>query len=549
MAATQLWDELATGLVVLDAGNVILHANPAFIELLELAEETQIVGRLAIHLFGARFEPSIIRDIERLLLDHQASAITVQAASIGCVTLYIGHCRDNTRLVAVSRDWPRPEGEDDELAEQLDPLTGFGNRLMFDRCINRLAEQPNEAGPAAVLVLDLDRFKQVNDTLGHIVGDELLQLMANRLRRLTREDDRLIRLGGDEFAILQTSSRQPDGARGLAQRLTSVMARPFLIDGQQVDVSASVGVAMLGQGTARPADLLKHADLALYEAKHRGRSRYFFFEPSLEEQAMARRQLEVDLRRALGLRQFELVYQPQASTSSGCLSGFEALLRWVHPGRGRVSPATFIPVAEEIGEIAAIGAWVIRSACREAMTWADTSLNVAVNVSPIQFESDEIVATVTDALQASGLSPLRLELEITEGTLLSQTEGVMGRLWALHEMGVSIAMDDFGTGYASLSYLNSFPFSKIKIDKSFIQAEQSPRSQALISAILAMGASMDMATIAEGVETPGQYAAISESGCNSVQGYYIARPMPAAAVADYLQSFDPAKYRISMTTE
>lgn len=183
------------------------------------------------------------------------------------------------------------------------------------------------------------------------------------------------------------------------------------------------------------------------------------------------------------------------------------------------------------------------------MTWADDSLNVAVNVSPIQFESDEIVDTVVEALRASGLSPLRLELEITEGTLLGQSEGVMNRLWALHEMGVSIAMDDFGTGYASLSYLNSFPFSKIKIDKSFIQAEQSPRSQALISAILAMGASMDMATIAEGVETPSQYEAISQSGCNSVQGYYIARPMPASAVADYLQSFDPAKYRIPMTME
>ncbi|MGB7757748.1 MAG: EAL domain-containing protein [Salinisphaera sp.] len=536
MTQTPRWETLDTGLALLDDRNVVVYANPAFASLLALETAS---GTLAITSWARDLDAETGRRLERRLLSNDAGALTLDADAPDPVTLYIGACGDGPRLVVASQGWPL--ADERALAEQLDPLTGIGNRLMYERCLAALRERAQRPS-AAALVIDLDRFKQVNDTLGHGAGDELLQLTSNRLRALTRDEDALIRLGGDEFLVLQTDARQPDAARGLAQRLIEVISRPFLIDGHQVDISASIGVAMLGHGTGALDDLLKHADLALYEAKGRGRARSCVFEPDFEARALARRQLEIDLRRALALRQFALVYQPQNSTRDGRISGFEALLRWVHPERGPVSPAEFIPVAEEIGEIHAIGAWVIRSACFEAAGWADPGLTVAVNVSPVQFEGDDVIGTVVAALEDSGLEASRLELEITEGVLLAESPDVLERLWTLHRMGVSIAMDDFGTGYASLSYLNSFPFSKIKIDKSFVQSERSSRSQALISAILAMGASLDVATIAEGVETPHQFAAIRASGCHSVQGYYISRPMPAADVAAYLQTFDPEPF-------
>ena len=522
-------EALATGIAIVDDDNVITYSNTTFARRLN-------IDTLPRRLTDIALAEARSRDLlEWQLRDIGESALTIEIAPGRSLTLYIGARRDGQRLVIAAIGWPHRDESTLDLAAQLDPLTGFGNRLMY---AERLREfEALGARYAAVLVIDLDHFKQVNDTLGHGAGDELLVLVAQRIRASTRGNDTLIRLGGDEFVILIPDEKRREGLEALARRLVDLLGRPFLVDGHQINIGASIGIATLMGDSAQLQDLLRHADLALYEAKHQGRAGHYVFQSHLEQRAFDRRDFEVDLRRALGLRQFTLHYQPQTSMREQRVIGFEALIRWEHPTRGRVSPLEFIPLAEELGEIASIGRWVIRQACQQAMTWGDERLSVAVNVSPAQFADDTIVDVVRDALAHSGLAPARLELEITEGLFLEESESIMRRLWAIQELGVAIAIDDFGTGYASLGYLNSFPFSKIKIDKSFIQAEPSPRAKALISGILAMGSNLGMATTAEGIETLEQYRQLEHEGCNLAQGYYIARPMPAEQIADFLGQF------------
>ncbi|SHE77806.1 diguanylate cyclase (GGDEF) domain-containing protein [Modicisalibacter ilicicola DSM 19980] len=531
----------ATGIAILDDQGVVVYANPAFAVRLGRADSQALVGTSPIPAWTRSAGEDERRALERLLRAPEAGAFTLPVAGDSATTLYLEARRSDRRIVVATTGWPQPGSVPRSVVAQLDALTGLGNRAMYDEQIRCLGNAGAGQVATAVILIDLDRFKQVNDTLGHATGDSLLVLAAKRMRSAIRGDDTLIRLGGDEFVILQYRNEQPAGARAIAERLVELLQRPFLIDGHQVNSGASVGVALLGHGTSDPADLLRHADLALYEAKRQGRSRYCFFESHLESRAFERRALELDLRRALGLRQFSLLYQPQKSFSDNTISGFEALIRWDHPARGRVSPADFIPLAEEIGEIHAIGEWVMRTACQQAASW-EGDPSVAVNVSPIQFESENIVTVVRHALDASGLAPERLEIEITESTLMSNTEDVMQRLWAIKAMGVGIAMDDFGTGYASLSHLNSFPFSKLKIDKSFIQAEQSPRARALMKAILAMGSSLGMTTIAEGVETLDQYEELCRGGCTTAQGYYIAKPMTPETIEHFMRACRAASH-------
>ncbi len=380
-------------------------------------------------------------------------------------------------------------------------------------------------------MLDLDRFKAVNDTLGHPVGDALLRKVAERLRNAARRDDVIARLGGDEFAILQVGqvgADQPLAAEALANRLVDLVGRTYVLDGQMLNVGVSVGIALFPDDGRLPDDLLKHADLALYRAKADGRGTYRFFEPAMNAAVQARRSLEIDLRRALALKQFTLVFQPQIRLETGEVSGFEALLRWHHPERGLISPATFIPLAEEIGVIVGIGEWALRTACREAARWAQPA-SIAVNLSPIQFRGGKLVETVTLVLAQTGLDPARLELEITEGALLDDTDGVLTVLNGLRRLGVRISMDDFGTGYSSLSYLQKFPFDKIKIDQSFVRGMAgSAECGAIVRAIARLGASLGMRTTAEGVETADQLDAIRAEGCTEVQGYLTGRPMPAS---------------------
>jgi diguanylate cyclase (GGDEF)-like protein len=413
-----------------------------------------------------------------------------------------------------------------------DVLTGLPNRLMLNEYLPQAFARARRTGGLAVLCLDLDGFKGVNDTLGHGAGDSLLTRVAERLRACSREGDMVVRLGGDEFAIVQETVEQPHESTALARRVLREIARPFDIDGQPVVVGASIGIAVASEGVGMPETIMKCADLALYRAKEEGRGRFCFFEAEMDVRARTRRLLELDLRSALALHQFEVYYQPLVSAGTGKVSGFEALLRWNHPERGMVSPAVFIPVAEEIGLITAIGAWVLERACADAASWSG-NLKVAVNLSPEQFRGQGLLNEVEHALAASGLDPSRLELEITESTLIRDDAVVLSTLHALRSLGTRIAMDDFGTGYSSLSYLRRFPFDKIKIDQSFVRGMiDQADCLAIVRAVIGLGRSLGIAVNAEGVETSDQLDALRLEGCGELQGFLFSKPRPGDAVAD-----------------
>ncbi|MFI5013732.1 MAG: PAS-domain containing protein [Hyphomicrobiales bacterium] len=428
----------------------------------------------------------------------------------------------------------RAEARINHLARH-DALTDLPNRVLFrDQLDEALGSVPRD-GSVAVLCLDLDQFKAVNDTLGHPVGDELLKMVAERLRACLRDSDMVARLGGDEFAIIEIGGSQPTAATSLAGRVIESVSAPYMIGDHQVVVGTSVGIAIApGDGTSAD-QLLKNADLALYRAKSDGRSIYRFFEPAMDAKMQARRVLELDLRKAVANEEFELFYQPLISLPVREVVAFEALLRWRHPERGLVSPADFIPLAEEIGLIAPLGAWVLRKACFEAATWPDR-IKVTVNLSPIQFRTGTLVLNVASALAASGLSPRRLELEITETVLLRDTDAILAILRDLKALGVSISMDDFGTGYSSLSYLRKFPFDKIKIDQSFVHGlSGEDESLAIVRAVTGLGRSLGMVTTAEGVETLGQVEALRAEGCTEMQGYYFSPPVPTGQIRELLE--------------
>lgn len=417
-----------------------------------------------------------------------------------------------------------------------DALTGLGNRLLFHQRLEQAIARSSRQGGGAVLCLDLDRFKAVNDTLGHPVGDALLCAVTERLRACTRVGDVLARLGGDEFAIIQRDVDQPASASTLAGRIVENLAEPYMIKGHQVVIGASVGVALLEAG-ANPDTLLKNADLALYRAKEDGRNRFCFFEPAMDARMQERHRLENDLRQAVAEGQFEIHYQPLINLQSRQLTGFEALLRWKHPERGLVQPAEFIFVAEETGLIAPIGEWVLEQACIEATRWPD-HIKIAVNVSPGQLRSRTLAESVAATLRRTGLAPTRLELEITENALIEDIERAMAALLRLKAIGCSIVMDDFGTGHSSLGYLRAFPFDKVKIDKSFVQdLGVQKESDAILRAVTGLCDSLGVISTAEGVETEAQLALLSGDACTTeAQGYLFSRPVSAARIPDLLHS-------------
>jgi len=413
------------------------------------------------------------------------------------------------------------------LSKQRDALTGLPNRIELLRSMKEHLDSSSGQSQGALLFLDLDRFKLVNDTLGHPIGDALLKLVTERVSRIMGAKDLFARVGGDEFVILQRDPDQPRAAEALAHRLIDLVGRTYLIQGHSVQVGVSVGIALPGLDGATAEDVIKNADLALFKAKSGGRSTFRFFTEAMDLEMQRRRALEIDLQRALVLEQFHLVYQPQFQIGGNRLVGFEALLRWSTPERGNVSPADFIPIVEEIGLMDRLGEWVLRRACEDAANWPG-ALSVSVNVSPIQFKDPRFMGTVLSALAHSGLSPVRLDVEITEGALMDDTNATISVLTQLKALGIKISMDDFGTGYSSLSYLQKFPFDKIKIDQSFIRSmETSEDSASIVRAVTALGASLGMTTIAEGVETENQLARITQDGCNQVQGYLTGRPIPA----------------------
>jgi len=408
-----------------------------------------------------------------------------------------------------------------------DGLTDLPNRAFFhERLDAALAAAASDRSMTAILCLDLDNFKNVNDALGHAYGDRLLQAVTARLREQLRDQNTLARLGGDEFAVVLPGLRRLDDAKRAAQRLIDAVAQPFLVDEHSFTIGLSVGIASSNAGATAEA-LLRFGDMALYEAKRNGRNRFEVFRPELEEAAVQRREIETDLRRALHLGQLEMHYQPIVARQSGEISGYEALMRWNHPVRGQVSPLDFIPLAEETGLIHVLGERALNLACQEAATWQNGA-SVAVNLSPVQFTNPDLVGVVSLALADSGLAPGRLELEITESVLLDNSKGNLKTLRELKELGVRIALDDFGTGYSSLGYLRSFPFDRIKIDQSFVRdIGVSREALAIVRAITGLGTSLLIKTTAEGIETCEQYLRLQEEGCTHFQGYLFGRPMPS----------------------
>ena len=411
-----------------------------------------------------------------------------------------------------------------------DALTNLPNRVLLREQLDTRLNHLGRDQKFAVLCFDLDRFKSVNDALGHPFGDKLLRLVAERTSQCLRDGDTLARLGGDEFAILQSNIDQAEDTGALAERLIQTMSAPFDLEGQVVSIGVSIGITIAPNDAVEPDQLLKNADLALYRAKAGGRDTYRFFEPEMDRLMQVRRALELDLRKAIINHEFELHYQPIINLQTEKICGFEALLRWNHPERGLVSPLDFIPLAEETGLIVPIGEWVLRSACEEAARWPK-EINIAINLSPAQFRLRNLSQMVLSSLAHSGLSAQRLELEITEAVLLVDNATTLDTLHQLRALGVKISMDDFGTGYSSLSYLRSFPFDKIKIDRSFVHdLETNADSKAIVRAVTALGASLGMATTGEGVETLDELDYLRREGCTEAQGFYFSKARPASHV-------------------
>ena len=425
-----------------------------------------------------------------------------------------------------------------------DPLTNLPNRSLFREWLSHSQADVDRQGTSlAVLCLDLDHFKEVNDILGHSAGDELLQQATERMTAALRSNDILARLGGDEFSIIQKHGDQPSGSSRLAERLVTSLAAPFDLNGTEVNIGVSIGIALRDPGAKIDGEtLMRHADLALYRAKMDGRGTFRYFEDDMNCALVARKRIEANLRKAIAEGELELHYQPQIELATNTVIGVEALLRWNHKEDGMIPPEQFIPLAEECGLIVPIGDWVIRQACRQAKDWPD--LTFAVNVSPVQFRQGNLVETVRSALEAEGVDPNRLEIEITEGVLLSHTDETISVLTELKAMGVRIAMDDFGTGYSSLSYLRRFPFDKIKIDKSFIDdLGTCSDADSIIKAVIKLGESMGMTSNAEGVETMEQASFLRDQGCKEVQGFHFSRPMPSASISELLADWEWSLYQ------
>jgi diguanylate cyclase (GGDEF)-like protein len=422
-----------------------------------------------------------------------------------------------------------------------DPLTRLPNRVLFhDRIQQALARLDRNIG-FAVLCLDLDRFKLVNDTLGHPIGDVLLRKVAERLQACVREGDTVARLGGDEFAVILLDVSEPSEVDGLATRIIETVGSGYEIDGHQINVGTSIGMALAPSDGSISDELLKRADTALYDAKNSGGGVACFYEEAMNAALQSRRQVEVGLRRAIAQGEFMLYYQPVVDAHSYRVCGCEALIRWHHPEKELICPDAFIPIAEASGLIGAIGKWVLRQACMDAVAW-DSDIKVAMNLSPSQFKDKNLISYIRAALAASGLPACRLELEITESVLLNDSKVILAILLEIKALGVQISMDDFGTGYSSLSYLRSFPFDKVKIDRSFIRdLPNDKNSIAIIRAIVGLGATFGMTVTAEGVETDAQAVQLALEGCTHLQGYLFSKPVPAADIPDLIELFSTAR--------
>jgi diguanylate cyclase (GGDEF)-like protein len=530
-------NNMSQGLCMFDAGQRLVVCNVPYARMYGLAPELAMPGtrfadilqhRVSKGLHAGKFPDDYERSLRDTIVENRP-ATKIRELSDGRVIAIRHHPMPDGGWLATHEDiteYRRIEARITHMTHH-DVLTELPNRLLLRERLERALDAVQKGKGLAVLCLDINRLKDVNDAWGYAAGDALLKAVGARLATCAGAADTVARFGGDEFSILQTAAEQPVAATGLATRVIESLGKPFEVDGHQLTVSVSVGIAVApGDGT-NADQLLKNAALALHRAKSEGRGIHRFFEPDMDAHMQARSKLQLDLRKALANGEFELHYQPIVNLERDEISGLEALMRWHHPERGLVSPSEFIPLAEETGLIVPIGEWALREACAAAVKWPN-GIKVAINLSASQFKSLHLVEAVFSALAASRLPGPRLELEITESVLLQNNDATLATLHKLRALGVRIAMDDFGTGYSSLSYLRSFPFDKIKIDRCFVAdlAEGSEDALAILRAVAGLGRSLGIATTAEGIETKEQLERVREEGCTEMQGYYFSRPRP-----------------------
>ena len=540
---------MSQALLMFDGSYRLVICNQRYIEMYGLSTEVVKPGCTFHNLLEHRKAcGNFLDDVADYMTNHRAAIARGQIYNRiaelpdGRTIVVVNHPMANGGWVSTHEDITerrRAEKQIEHMARH-DSLTNLPNRVQFqERLRQALAEIPR-GERLAVLYLGLDQFKSVNDTLGHNMGDELLKIVAGRLRNTVRDIDMVARLAGDEFAVIQLNLERPTDTANLARRIGDAIRAPFDLAGQTVVTDASIGITIAPADGKEPNDIMKNADMALHGAKADGRGSYRFFEPAMDARMKRRREVELALRRAMAVGEFELHYQPIVNLADNHITSCEALIRWNHPERGMVSPAEFIPIAEEIGLIVHLGEWVLRTACADAMRWPNGT-KVAVNLSPIQVMNKNLLPMVVSALAATGLPATRLDIEITESVLLQNTDTTIDALHRLRELGVSISMDDFGTGYSSLSCLHRFPFDKIKIDRSFISGlPESADSVAIVRAVAGLAKNLNMITTAEGVETEQQLEQIRTLGCTEMQGYLFSRPCRAE---DLLKLF-PSRYEM-----
>src|SRR6266576_2532622 len=532
-------NNIPQGLVVYDALARVTVCNRRYLEMFGLSPDVAKPGCTMQDLISHRKETgsfdgdveefcaAIIRNVRLGKVTHQ-----ITEAPGGRSILIINQPLEAGGWVATIEDVTERRRSEERITHlaHYDALTNLPNRALFHEKLKQELARITAGEQLAVLYIDIDEFKSVNDTLGHLIGDELLKSVAASLSLCVATTDFVARLGGDEFAIVQTAVKTPADVTELVRRVFDAIREPYECFGHQVTTDASIGIALAPQHGVDLDQILKNADLAMYAAKSAGRRTYRFFEPAMDAQVKARRKLEMDLRQAITDRALEVYYQPCISLEDNKITGCEALLRCHHPERGTIPPAEFIPIAEDTGLINQLGEWVLTTACAEAATWPD-HIKLAVNVSPVQFKSGTLALKIVAALAASGLAANRLELEITEAVLIRDNEAALAILHQLRGIGVRIALDDFGTGYSSLSYLRRFPFDKIKIDRCFVSdIDAADGSSSIVQAVVNIATALNMTTVAEGVETEAQRALLRELGCTEMQGYLFSAAKPAAEV-------------------
>jgi diguanylate cyclase (GGDEF)-like protein len=549
-------DNIVQGLIMFDAEGRVVISNQQYLDLYGLSADIVKPGIDVIAVMKHRKETgSFTGDVEPFcvsVLEHmgkETSTLRTRECVGGRVIQNLRRPLSTGGWIATTEDIT----ERDRYVERVlhmahyDSLTELPNRTRFR---DQLAMTLNELSAdemLAVLYIDVDQFKGINDSLGHAIGDELLTILSRRLKGCLTESELAARIGGDEFAIIQTPVRDPSEIAGLIERVYTVIRQPFECQGHTLIVDASIGVALAPEHGTDLDTLLRRADMAMYAAKANGRRVARWFEPDMEARVKAIRAMEDDLALALSNGEFEVHYQPLVRLVDEQTVGFEALVRWRHPTRGWISPGEFIPVAEETGLIEKLGDWVLSRACSDAAIWP-THIKVAVNVSPVQFRNRSFALKVVEAVARSGLSPQRLELEITEAVLIHDDKVALDTLHQIRSTGVRIAMDDFGTGYSSLSYLQRFPFDKIKIDRSFIEDIDKPDGSAcIVKAVVDIARARNISTTAEGVETIEQRDRLRTLGCTEMQGYLFSRAMPASQVVIFLSASRPDATRISVS--